>query len=34
MGEGCDWFRSRGRWRVVIGWVENVGEVVIFWDKS
>ncbi len=33
MGEGCDWFRSRGRWRVV-GWVENVGEVVIFWDKS
>ena len=21
-------------WRVVIDWEENVGEVVIFWDKS
>ena len=21
-------------WRVMIGWEENVGEEVIFWDKS
>lgn len=38
MDEYYDWMRNRGRekfelWKVMIGWEENVGREVIFWDK-